>query len=90
VAVGVKYAKLGKYKEAMRKYNEALNVDPTNVDALVARGAAFVFLISQSIFFQRLSRQLFVRFSLCVFVCLFVCLFVCVQLCQCKYVERSH
>jgi tetratricopeptide (TPR) repeat protein len=49
VAVGIKYAKLGNYKEAMKKYTAALNVDPTNVDALVARGAASLFSLSLSV-----------------------------------------
>lgn len=40
VARGIAYAKKGDYKEAMKCYTEALEVDPKHVDAFVARGAA--------------------------------------------------
>jgi len=41
VEEGVKLAKQGLHKEAMDKYHDALDADPRNTDALVARGASF-------------------------------------------------
>jgi len=41
VEAGVKLAKQGQFKEAMKKYQSALDADPQNTDALVAKGAAF-------------------------------------------------
>jgi len=41
VEAGVKLAKQGQFKEAMKKYQSALDTDPQNTDALVAKGAAF-------------------------------------------------
>lgn len=37
---GITLAKNGQYKEAIAKYDEALVIDPQNVEALVAKGAA--------------------------------------------------
>lgn len=39
VVQGVKLYKEGKQMEAMSCYNKALDIDPDNVEALVARGA---------------------------------------------------
>lgn len=39
VADGVVHQKAGRHKEALVKYNRALQVDPKNADAFVARGA---------------------------------------------------
>ena len=39
VAKGVALFKKGDYSEAFQCLNQALNVDPTNVEGLVARGA---------------------------------------------------
>ena len=42
VADGVAYFKQGREVEAMQKLNKALQIDTTNVEALVARGALYV------------------------------------------------
>ncbi|XP_069831230.1 tetratricopeptide repeat protein 14 isoform X2 [Dendropsophus ebraccatus] len=39
VKTGVDYFKLGRHVDAMNEYNKALEIDPKNVEALVARGA---------------------------------------------------
>jgi len=58
---GVKLAKQGHHKEAMGKYQDALDADPQNTDALVARGASFfnVNMIAEAIdsFKQALDIQ---------------------------------
>jgi tetratricopeptide (TPR) repeat protein len=41
VELGITHAKKSDYKSAMKFYNQALQVDPKNKDAYVARGAAF-------------------------------------------------
>ncbi|KAK3094499.1 hypothetical protein FSP39_002573 [Pinctada imbricata] len=41
VADGIKYFKAGKQTEALQYLNKALQIDPTNVEALVARGALY-------------------------------------------------
>ncbi|XP_075124692.1 tetratricopeptide repeat protein 14 isoform X2 [Leptodactylus fuscus] len=41
VKVGVDYFKLGRHVDAMNEYNKALEIDPKNVEALVARGALY-------------------------------------------------
>lgn len=41
VEQGIGLAKQGKYQEAMKCYNQALEVDPHHRDAFVARGAAY-------------------------------------------------
>lgn len=38
---GVDYFKVGRHVEAMNEYNKALEIDPQNVEALVARGALY-------------------------------------------------
>jgi len=51
VEAGIKLAKQGLFKEAMNKYQTALDADPENTDAMVAKGAAFfnVNMISDAI-----------------------------------------
>ena len=39
VAQGITYFKAGKQAEAIQCFNKALDIDKTNVEALVARGA---------------------------------------------------
>jgi len=39
VKAGVDCFKDGRHVEAMNEYNKALEIDPQNVEALVARGA---------------------------------------------------
>lgn len=39
VAEGIKYFKQTKFTEAFQCLNSALNIDPENVEGLVARGA---------------------------------------------------
>ena len=39
VAQGITYFKAGKQPEAIQCFNKALDIDKTNVEALVARGA---------------------------------------------------
>ncbi|XP_014109742.1 PREDICTED: tetratricopeptide repeat protein 14 [Pseudopodoces humilis] len=41
VKAGVDYFKVGRHVEAMNEYNKALEIDPQNVEALVARGALY-------------------------------------------------
>ncbi|XP_025916573.1 tetratricopeptide repeat protein 14-like isoform X2 [Apteryx rowi] len=41
VKTGVDYFKVGRHVEAMNEYNKALEIDPQNVEALVARGALY-------------------------------------------------
>ncbi|XP_073531074.1 LOW QUALITY PROTEIN: tetratricopeptide repeat protein 14 [Phyllobates terribilis] len=41
VKMGVDYFKLGRHVDAMNEYNKALEIDPKNVEALVARGALY-------------------------------------------------
>ncbi|XP_056421248.1 tetratricopeptide repeat protein 14 isoform X1 [Hyla sarda] len=41
VKTGVDYFKLGRHVDAMNEYNKALEIDPKNVEALVARGALY-------------------------------------------------
>jgi len=41
VTKGVEQFKKGEFQEAMNMYKTALDLDPTNVDALVARGALY-------------------------------------------------
>ncbi|KAG8581322.1 hypothetical protein GDO81_007632 [Engystomops pustulosus] len=41
VKIGVDYFKLGRHVDAMNEYNKALEIDPKNVEALVARGALY-------------------------------------------------
>ncbi|NWS48817.1 TTC14 protein, partial [Probosciger aterrimus] len=41
VKAGVDYFKDGQHVEAMNEYNKALEIDPENVEALVARGALY-------------------------------------------------
>uniref|UniRef100_A0A8C4U4Q6 Tetratricopeptide repeat domain 14 n=1 Tax=Falco tinnunculus TaxID=100819 RepID=A0A8C4U4Q6_FALTI len=41
VKAGVEYFKVGRHVEAMNEYNKALEIDPQNVEALVARGALY-------------------------------------------------
>ncbi|XP_068548523.1 tetratricopeptide repeat protein 14 [Anas acuta] len=41
VKAGVDYFKDGRHVEAMNEYNKALEIDPQNVEALVARGALY-------------------------------------------------
>lgn len=46
VAEGVSHFKAGKHTEAMQHLNKALQIDSENVEALVARGALYVFFLS--------------------------------------------
>lgn len=39
VAVGVRYFKAGEHSTAMKYFHHALEIDPENVEGLVARGA---------------------------------------------------
>jgi len=39
VATGVRYFKAGEHSKAMKYFDHALDVDPENVEGLVARGA---------------------------------------------------
>ncbi|KFP42403.1 Tetratricopeptide repeat protein 14, partial [Chlamydotis macqueenii] len=41
VKAGVDHFKVGRHVEAMNEYNKALEIDPQNVEALVARGALY-------------------------------------------------
>ncbi|XP_077146565.1 tetratricopeptide repeat protein 14 isoform X1 [Ranitomeya variabilis] len=41
VKMGVDYFKLGRHVDAMNEYNKALEIDPKNVESLVARGALY-------------------------------------------------
>ncbi|GAB0095876.1 sorting nexin-20 [Sergentomyia squamirostris] len=41
VAEGIEYFKVGKHTEAFQCLNKALNIDPRNVEGLVARGALY-------------------------------------------------
>ncbi|MGH0126720.1 UNVERIFIED_CONTAM: hypothetical protein FKN15_062889 [Acipenser sinensis] len=41
VKVGVDHFKSGRHAEAMNEYNKGLEIDPNNVEALVARGALY-------------------------------------------------
>lgn len=41
VAEGIEHFKLGRHTEAFQCLNKALNIDPRNVEGLVARGALF-------------------------------------------------
>ena len=45
VARGVEHFKASRYIEAMQQLNRALDIDPENVEGLVARGALWVHLI---------------------------------------------
>ena len=46
VADGVDHFKHGRLTEAMQMFNKALQIDSDNVEALVARGALYVYLFS--------------------------------------------
>ena len=44
-ASGVKHLKEERHKEAKKCFDQALDVDPENVEALVARGAQYVNIV---------------------------------------------
>ena len=44
VAAGVDHLKHGRLTEAMQMFNKALQIDSDNVEALVARGALYVWV----------------------------------------------
>lgn len=46
VAEGIDHAQKDEFGEAMKKYQAALELDPECVEALVARGAAYVYSFS--------------------------------------------
>lgn len=44
MADGIKYFKMGRQTEAIQYLNKALQIDETNVEALTARGALYVYI----------------------------------------------
>lgn len=55
MADGIKYFKMGRQTEAIQYLNKALQIDETNVEALTARGALYVY-INISTFLHLINR----------------------------------
>lgn len=53
MADGIKYFKMGRQTEAIQYLNKALQIDETNVEALTARGALYVYINIYTYLHQR-------------------------------------